>query len=80
MTRNRIFAGPARYPRISAAAALLAGLLASCALPQWKKGHLADPIMQFDEDPEGKELDQRLLPTREGSSGGTGAAGGGCGC
>ena len=55
-------------------------LFSSCAVPQWKRGHLGDPIMRFDEDPDGEFLDQHFLPYREGSSGGYGSSGGGCGC
>jgi hypothetical protein len=55
-------------------------LLCSCTVPQWKREHLGDPIMRFDEDPDGEFLEQHFLPYREGSSGGYGSAGGGCGC
>ena len=58
----------------------LASVLCSCAIPQWKREYLADPIMQFDEDLEGQLLQQHFLERREGSAGGDGASGGGCGC
>lgn len=54
--------------------------LTSCAVKQWQREHLSDPIMRIDDDPEAMEMKQHLLERREGSSGGHGAAGGGCGC
>jgi hypothetical protein len=48
---------------------------------QYQRQYLGDPIMQFDgNDPEEKSLEGHLYPRREGSSGGDGGAGGGCGC
>ena len=46
----------------------------------WQKEHLADPIMSFEEDTieAGREL--HWIEAREGSTGGTGSAGGGCAC
>ncbi len=45
-----------------------------------EKEYLADRIMQPDYDPIETALDQHVLSNREGSAGGSGAAGGGCGC
>lgn len=55
--------------------------LIGCArtLP-YEREHLADPIMQFDPDPEENTMRQHLLNAREGSVGGYGGGGGGCGC
>ena len=64
----------------AAAGALALGLLGGCAVPQRERELLADPIMRFDADPEGRHMENHLLPYREGSSGGNGEAGGGCGC
>jgi len=56
-------------------------LFLSCAtVPQYKREHLSDPIMLFDEDPEADLMEQHFLPYREGSTGGYGGSGGGCGC
>lgn len=41
---------------------------------------LAKPIMQLDPDPEALLLEQHVFSYREGSAGGYGGAGGGCGC
>jgi len=46
----------------------------------WEREVLADPIMQLEPDPQEAALDEHILSTREGSAGGYGAAGGGCGC
>jgi hypothetical protein len=45
-----------------------------------EKEYLADRIMQPDFDPQETATDQHVLSNREGSEGGFGAAGGGCGC
>jgi hypothetical protein len=45
-----------------------------------EKEYLADRIMQPDYDAQEVAADQHVLTNREGSTAGTGAAGGGCGC
>ncbi len=45
-----------------------------------EKEYLADRIMQPDYDAMETASDQHVLVNREGSAGGYGAAGGGCGC
>jgi hypothetical protein len=45
-----------------------------------EKEFLADRIMQADYDVLETASDQHVLSNREGSEGGYGAAGGGCGC
>ena len=45
-----------------------------------EKEFLADRIMQFDEDAQETAADQHILGNREGSVGGRGTGGGGCGC
>jgi Domain of unknown function (DUF4266) len=59
-------------------------LLDACSIQPWVKPYerdrLADPIMGWDRDViSGAYLDH-IYESREGSRGGTGAAGGGCGC
>lgn len=61
-------------------AGLGAVLFQGCMIPQWQREHLSDPIMRFDQDPAGEQMDHHFYPNREGSSGGYGGAGGGCGC
>ena len=41
---------------------------------------LADPVMQFDGDPHAAAQLRHALENREGSYGGAGVTGGGCGC
>ncbi len=56
--------------------------LCGCAravLPS-EKAYLADPIMQFDADALEAASDAHFMSNREGSAGGSGTAGGGCGC
>ncbi len=45
-----------------------------------ERARLADPIMQFDGDPVAAARARHVLENREGSMGGAGVAGGGCGC
>lgn len=47
---------------------------------QWQRQYLGDPIMNIDYDSQQKNLNDHIYPRREGSSGATGGAGGGCGC
>jgi hypothetical protein len=54
---------------------------AQCVMVQpWQREGLSDPIMIFDENPIEKGIKEHHLDYREGSSGGTGAQSGGCGC
>jgi hypothetical protein len=41
---------------------------------------LADPIMKFEGDPQANAQLRHAIDNREGSYGGGGVAGGGCGC
>jgi hypothetical protein len=69
--------------KIVAALALIASLAAGCgryAVRPDEKEYLADRIMQPDYDVAETASDQHVLTNREGSQGGFGAAGGGCGC
>lgn len=74
-----------RGVRILRPAPLLLFLLlfanAGCAAVRpWQRGRLAKPKMQIDASPEATILEQHVYEYREGSSGGYGAVGGGCGC
>lgn len=46
----------------------------------YEREALADQIMTFDASSEEQMMERHFLETREGSSGGTGGAGGGCAC
>jgi len=54
--------------------------LDSCAVAQKDREYLSDPIMQLNDNPAEASSDAHNFPRREGSSGGTAGAGGGCGC
>ena len=60
-------------------------LLSGCGgIQPWVKPYerdrLADPIMSWDRDVISGAYVDHIYESREGSRGGTGAAGGGCGC
>jgi hypothetical protein len=61
------------------------GLVSACGNIQpwvkpYERDHLADPIMTWDRDAISSAYVDHFQEAREGSRGGTGAAGGGCGC
>lgn len=56
-------------------------LLGACAPVQpWERGHLAQANMALSADPLRDAMDEHVYNSKEASSGGIGAAGGGCGC
>ncbi len=68
--------------RVLLAIAMLGAVLATGCVtvrPQ-QRSVLADPIMQFDGDPQAAAQLRHAIDNREGSYGGGGVAGGGCGC
>jgi len=69
-------------PLLGAAAALMLG--SGCAVEPWVKPYerdrIADPIMSWDRDPVSSAYMHHVYEAREGARGGTGSAGGGCGC
>ncbi len=70
--------------RIVLTATVLAGLSACSPIEPWVKPYerdrLADPIMALDPDPVSTAYINHVFEAREGSRGGEGSAGGGCGC
>jgi uncharacterized protein DUF4266 len=61
--------------------ALAAVLLAGCVRIQaHQRGYLAQPTMNPQAAPLEQKLDTHVQEYREGSIGGTGVGGGGCGC
>lgn len=63
----------------------IAFLLGGCGnIEPWVKPYerqqLADPLMSFDANPVSKAYMDHVFEAREGSRGGLGSAGGGCGC
>jgi len=72
--------------RLAVCAQVVLGLLLALAAsgcvtvrPE-QRAVLADPTMQFDNDPGDGAAREHVLENREGSSGGTSVKGGGCGC
>jgi hypothetical protein len=62
---------------------LLAAALPGCgrfAVRPSEKEHLADRTMRPDADGQERAADDHVLSNREGSAGGRGTGGGGCGC
>ncbi|MEW6511572.1 MAG: DUF4266 domain-containing protein [Bacteroidota bacterium] len=56
-------------------------LLAGCGtVKSFDKGKLGDPIMERQDHFAKQTLEQKFFTTREGSIGGAGGIGGGCGC
>jgi uncharacterized protein DUF4266 len=69
-------------PSLLVAVALgLLGLSTGCAtLAPQQRAILADPTMQFGAETKHDAALRHAIDNREGSMGGTGVAGGGCGC
>ncbi|MGH7434803.1 MAG: DUF4266 domain-containing protein [Polyangiaceae bacterium] len=65
--------------KILLALALLGTAACSTVAPQ-QRAILADPSMQFDAEGKHEAPLRHAVDNREGSMGGTGVAGGGCGC
>ena len=60
-------------------------LLSACSsvhpwVKPYERDRLADPVMAWDRDALWSAFLDHVYESREGSRGGTGAAGGGCGC
>ncbi len=75
--------GSAMKERLVTATVLvaLAVVVGGCVTvkPQ-QRAVLADPVMQFDGEARAEALRTHAIDNREGSFGGSGVAGGGCGC
>jgi hypothetical protein len=60
---------------------IIAAMLVGCAATSpWQREHLSKPVMQFDHNKEEAIAREHMLNTLEGSAGGFGVGGGGCGC
>jgi Domain of unknown function (DUF4266) len=75
----------AGWVRLSSALLLCAGTaLSGCAIEPWVKPYererLADPIMKLQRDSLAAKHNEHVREVREGSRGGNGVQGGGCGC
>ena len=68
---------------VAAALLILASgsVLGGCmAVKATERGYLADPIMEREDHFAKQTLAQKFFSSREGSIGGAGGIGGGCGC
>jgi hypothetical protein len=60
---------------------LVALAAAGCVrVKPWQREHLARPEMVNDEEPGESRFHEHQRASREGAAGGSGQAGGGCGC
>ena len=66
--------------RIPVLVMLAMSLVGCVGARPWEREHLAKPKMQFDDDTQAVSLEQHVYSYREGSTGGYGSSGGGCGC
>lgn len=66
--------------RTLAMSLLLFSTAACVTVKPTQRSVLADPIMQFEGDPRASGQYRHALDNREGSYGGAGVSGGGCGC
>ena len=72
---------PLRFFLLAALLALPVAGLGGCAMVHQKdREYLSDPVMQRSTDKLEGALDGDNFPRREGSTGGSSGAGGGCGC
>ena len=58
----------------------LAGCMTTEPVAPYERGHLAEQGMQWEENARNEKLKGHVYTSKEASSGGAGAAGGGCGC
>jgi hypothetical protein len=66
--------------RIFVALVMVVGLAGCVTVKPQQRSVLADPVMQFQGDPQATSQLRHAIDNREGSYGGGGVSGGGCGC
>lgn len=69
-----------RLLSIAVAASLAIGAAGCARVKPFEREHLARPSMVADRQPGEIRFEQHARGSREGADGGTGEAGGGCGC
>jgi Domain of unknown function (DUF4266) len=72
--------GSRRFSLLPIGVLALLGVTGCATLAPQQRAILADPTMQFDADARHEAALRHALDNREGSMGGTGVSGGGCGC
>lgn len=65
---------------ISFVLAVLCACSGCVKVQPWEKENLAKPHMAFDTDPLESKFRNHVFQSKEGSFGGSGVGGGGCGC
>ena len=55
-------------------------VLSACSVAPWERGNLAKRSMSISPNPAHEALRAHVFDSKEASLGGSGAAGGGCGC
>ena len=79
--KRRSEGGAAVPSRLLVFASFVSLGLSGCAtLAPQQRAILADPTMQFDAEAKHEAALHHAIDNREGSMGGTGVSGGGCGC
>ena len=70
-----------RLIKLAILSILSLAILASCTqVRPWERGYLAKEEMAWDSDVLERQLNDHIFFSKEASSGGNSAAGGGCGC
>ena len=69
-----------RFLNIVLLSTFLLALISCVTVKPWEKEKLADPIMEPQSQFAKQKLDEKFFSSREGSMGGSGGIGGGCGC
>jgi len=70
-----------RIIRLTVSALIALAALSSCTqVRPWERGYLAREEMAWDSDVLERQLNDHIFFSKEASSGGNSAAGGGCGC
>lgn len=70
-----------RIIRLTVSALIALAALSSCTqVRPWERGYLAKEEMAWDRDALERQLNDHIFFSKEASSGGNSAAGGGCGC
>jgi hypothetical protein len=69
-----------RTGAVLAALAAQAGCVQMETVEAWDRGYLAEDTMQWETDARSARLKGHVYTSKEASTGGAGAAGGGCGC